>query len=324
MICDHECKMYSMVSSTSPGSLQPSTPMWSKFELSHFFFLPNPKPARKLFDHRPSDKKIISVSRKKVHCHEQCYAKFDPTTKTRPLVTFTDFTLVESEIDDAIAEAKTMDKRALKKFKKDHGIPKHVPSVKSLSDFNRNSHLNEDPDIATIPKYMMRDLPQESHLGEEESQQPDLFEKRLNKDDLLEEITAWKRKIANGGGDTLTDKIIKALNAVEDDINDQAPKRGELKRKKRDRKDVKGIESRNIIPEKRNEDSDPKKWTKNTKVRDLNLKVGDQVRIATHRFGKEYARGLPKFTFGKVIGLLGDKAKVKWQQGDKDSVSTYL
>jgi hypothetical protein len=51
---------------------------------------------------RPSDKKVISVSRKKVHCHEQCYAKFDPTTQTRPLVTFTDFTLVESEIDDAI------------------------------------------------------------------------------------------------------------------------------------------------------------------------------------------------------------------------------
>jgi hypothetical protein len=44
MICDHECKMHSMVSSTSPGSLQPYTPMWSKFELSHFFFLPNPEP----------------------------------------------------------------------------------------------------------------------------------------------------------------------------------------------------------------------------------------------------------------------------------------
>ncbi len=56
-------------------------------------------------------------------------------------------------------------------------------------------------------------------------------------------------------------------------------------------------------------------------MKDLNLKVGDQVRIATHRFGKEYARGLPKFTFGKVISLLGDKAKVKWQQGDEDTVS---
>jgi hypothetical protein len=56
-------------------------------------------------------------------------------------------------------------------------------------------------------------------------------------------------------------------------------------------------------------------------VKDLSLKVGDHVRIATHRFGKEYARGLPKFTFGKVIDLLGDKSKVKWRQGDVDCVS---
>jgi hypothetical protein len=54
---------------------------------------------------RPSDKKVISVSRKKVHCHELCYAKFDPTTQPRPLITFTDFTLMENEIDEAIAEA---------------------------------------------------------------------------------------------------------------------------------------------------------------------------------------------------------------------------
>jgi hypothetical protein len=86
---------------------------------------------------RPSDKKVISVSRKKVHCHELCYAKFDPTTQPRPLITFTDFTLVENEIDEAIAEAAAMDKKTLKKFKEDHNIPAHVPSVKSLSDFDR-------------------------------------------------------------------------------------------------------------------------------------------------------------------------------------------
>ncbi len=56
-------------------------------------------------------------------------------------------------------------------------------------------------------------------------------------------------------------------------------------------------------------------------MKDLELKIGDEVRIATHRFGKEYARGLPKFTFGKVIKLLGDKAKIKWIQGDEDTVS---
>ncbi len=164
----------------------------------------------------------------------------------------------------------------------------------------------------------MSDFPQESHLGEEEALQPVLFEKRLNKHDLLEEITAWKLWISKGAVDSTTGKIIRALNTVESEINDQAPKRGELKRKKRAKFNV---ESDNIVSEKRKENSDPRKWTKNTKVKDLELKIGDEVRIATHRFGKEYARGLPKLTFGKVIKLLGDKAKIKWIQGDEDTVS---
>ncbi len=92
-----------------------------------------------------TDKKVISVSRKIFHGHEQCYAKFDPTTQTRPLITFTDFNLVENEIDEAIAEATAMDKTTLKKFKEDNNIPAHVPSVKSLSDFNRKASFNENP-----------------------------------------------------------------------------------------------------------------------------------------------------------------------------------
>ncbi len=39
----------------------------------------------------PTDNKVISVSRMKVHCHEQCYAKFDLLTQERPLINFTDF-----------------------------------------------------------------------------------------------------------------------------------------------------------------------------------------------------------------------------------------
>ena len=271
---------------------------------------------------RPSDNKIISVSRKKVHCHEQCYAKFDPTTQTRPLITFTDFSLIEEEIDNAVAEAKAMDKKTLKKFKEDNNIPKHVPSVKSLSDFNRNSYLNENPIESALPDNMIIDLPQESHRGEEEAgSETDLFGKRLNNDDLLEEIRVWKEQIAKGYDETWTDKIVKALRVVEEDLSNHAPKRGELKRKKRSTKTTKGVERENIIEEKRNEDSDQKTWTKNTRVRDLNLRIGDVVRIATHRFGREYARGLPKFTMGKVTSVSDESAKVKWQQGDTDTVS---
>ncbi len=94
---------------------------------------------------------------------------------------------------------------------------------------------------------------------------------------------------------------MKALNAVKDTISNHAPKRGELKRKKRDKKKPKRIEIRNIIAEKRSEDSNQKRWTKNTRVKDLKLQVGDQVRIATHRFGREYAKELPKLQSVETI-----------------------
>ncbi len=51
---------------------------------------------------RPEDIKVISVSRKKIHCHELCYAKFDPTTQPRPVIHFSDFTMNEEEVDTAI------------------------------------------------------------------------------------------------------------------------------------------------------------------------------------------------------------------------------
>jgi hypothetical protein len=34
---------------------------------------------------RPEDNKVISMSRHKVHCHEEAYAKYDPTTGGNPL-----------------------------------------------------------------------------------------------------------------------------------------------------------------------------------------------------------------------------------------------
>jgi hypothetical protein len=49
--------------------------------------------------------------------------------------------------------------------------------------------------------------------------------------------------------------------------------------------------------------------------------AGAQVRIKTIRFGKVYAQGLPEYTFGKVIDVIKEQAKVKWQQGDVDMVT---
>jgi hypothetical protein len=143
----------------------------------------------------------------KVHCHEQCYAKFDPLTQERPLINFTDFTLFEHEIDNAIEEAGTMDKASLKKFKEEHLIPKHVHSIKTLSDFNRNSSFNKAEPYSNLPEAMRVDGPQESQLGEETT-----AIERLSIDGLLEEIRKWKYKASSGNDGSTTDKIIKALN----------------------------------------------------------------------------------------------------------------
>jgi hypothetical protein len=91
---------------------------------------------------RPEDKKVISVSRKKVHCHELCYAKFDPTTQSRPVIHFTDFVMTEDEVTAAIEEAEKKDKEQMAAYKEDESLPKHVKSIKSQSDYKRNRDLN--------------------------------------------------------------------------------------------------------------------------------------------------------------------------------------
>jgi hypothetical protein len=61
--------------------------------------------------------------------------------------------------------------------------------------------------------------------------------------------------------------------------------------------------------------------------RDLKRKVeineGDEVKVKTARFGKQYAKGRPEFTRGKVITIKGKKAKVRYK-GGKELYDTYL
>ena len=54
---------------------------------------------------RPDDEKVISVSRKKVHCHEMAYAKFDHLTMAAPQTVFSEFTLSKEEVEVAIEKA---------------------------------------------------------------------------------------------------------------------------------------------------------------------------------------------------------------------------
>jgi hypothetical protein len=63
---------------------------------------------------RPDDEKIVSVSRKKVHCHEMAYAKFDHLTMTKPLTIFNDFTLSKLDVEEEITIAEKVRLEELK------------------------------------------------------------------------------------------------------------------------------------------------------------------------------------------------------------------
>jgi hypothetical protein len=57
--------------------------------------------------------------------------------------------------------------------------------------------------------------------------------------------------------------------------------------------------------------------------RKAEINIGDEVKVKTVRFGKQYAKGRPKFTRGKVISIKGKKAKVRYEGGD-ELYDTYL
>ena len=143
---------------------------------------------------RPEDKKVISVSRKKIHCHELCYAKFDPTTQSRPVIHFTDFTMNENEVTAAIEEAEKKDKEQMAAYKEDESLPKHVKSIKSQYDYKRNRDLNMAQPTPRPHPAMLEDLPHLDHQGEN----PIISNEKLRRDDLMEEISRWKRSISDG------------------------------------------------------------------------------------------------------------------------------
>jgi hypothetical protein len=95
---------------------------------------------------------------------------------------------------------------------------------------------------------MRVDCPQESQLGEETT-----TIERLSIDGLLEEIRKWKYNASSGNDGSTTDKIIKALNKAEDEISNEAPKRGELRTQMQPiepekRNKVKKLKERSMVP----------------------------------------------------------------------------
>ena len=106
---------------------------------------------------RPYDLKVISVSRRKVHCHEAIYARFDPATGVKPEILCEDFVLPREEIGEAIAKANSTvvepKQQELHVEPMHEDIPQHVLSIKCLSDYKRNDELNA-PCLDPIPESM--------------------------------------------------------------------------------------------------------------------------------------------------------------------------
>ena len=174
---------------------------------------------------RPGDNKVLSISRKKIHCHELVYARFDPSSGLKPQILVEDFVLSEKDIGEALDKAKLSTivepMQQLQRADPMHvEIPNHVLSIKCLSDYKRNTELNEAP-AAAIPNNL-KDLyglvSQPEDLGE---CIPEPF--KLDKDLLLEDIRKLKMATQH---ETLTDSIRRALNKLEEEILNSEPGRG--------------------------------------------------------------------------------------------------
>ena len=268
---------------------------------------------------RPSDHKVLSISRRKVHCHELIYARFDPSSGCKPEALFEDFVLSDKEIGEAIEKAKNSiaveTKQQIPHVDPMHvEIPDHVLSIKCLSDYKRNAELNT-PCLDPVPSSMKESynqVPQQIDLGENipEPLKP-------NKDLLLEEIRKFKDNARQG---SITDSIRKALHKVEEELRNTEPGRNALKKR---RVEIRGVSPSNVLDEKRLR-NDPD-WPKTMSVKDegdlpvfseyrtsKGIQPLDRVRMLTSRFGKAYAKGRPKYTEGIVRKRVGQMVDVLW------------
>jgi hypothetical protein len=134
---------------------------------------------------------------------------------------------------------------------------------------------------------------------------------------LLDDINRMKARLGEG---TLADSILKAIKKVEERIGNAELTRGNLKRQKKTKS--KKLDPENIIETKRQRKTvkdnlglklpNPKPMEKQkgkgvikAKLARPSLKADDRVKIRTECFGKDYAVGRSKFTYGKVVKVNG-------------------
>ncbi len=278
---------------------------------------------------RPEDGKVMSVSRKKVLCHEEIYATFDATKGQAPVANFEAFKI---NLDNVKGEVEGLNK--IGEFKKLYNIPDHVLSVKLLDDYRRNPEFNEaspaDPPRKMIEAILPAILPQSKVQGENPVELIDA----LNSDLLMEEIGRVKENLKKlDAEDGKAEAILRALRRLEEELANEAPRKGCLKRKKKPRKAE--IDVGNIVSAERTKTiawrlSDSEKDTPESPARKMlkrkvkrlkegegassakSIAVGDKVKILTKRFGTAYEKDRKKFTKGFVKGILGNIYEVLW------------
>jgi len=247
--------------------------------------------------YQPGNHKIISVSRKKIVCHEGAYANFNPTQATLPATTIRE---VHAAPDDPNAEEDEKDVDlpgfSIHNDKYQAAVAIQPPnseedktltgvhSIKVLRESTMNQSMNE---ALPSPPTLNHDPPSHPENPGEEIYIPYEY---LDEDSLMEKIQQRKTQSKEK---SIHRKIVESLTHGAD------------------------VSARNILKERRDQ---------RTRKRKAELQVGDSVKIKTARFGKSYAMGRPEFTYGKVLFLKGSKAGVRYEGGEEiyDTNKTHL
>jgi hypothetical protein len=173
---------------------------------------------------RPEDNKVISVSRHKVHCHEEAYAKYDPAKGGNPLESF-----AVPKVDLDKTRTKEENLQSIQEYKDKLNIPDHVLSVKCLSDFSRHPEMNEAMPRTEPPEKMKKFFgPQHSDRGEK------MFEPNLDYDvdAMLEELSSLKAKWLLEGKSGKVDQIRRALTKTIELSKSTAMSKNKIKKRK--------------------------------------------------------------------------------------------
>jgi hypothetical protein len=235
---------------------------------------------------RPEDNKVISVSRKTILCHEEVYATFDATKSLSQLI----------------------------EFKQIYNIPDHVLSIKVLDDYKRNQEFNENTPTNPPRTFLKSISPHPLDQGENPSELLAVG----NLDLVMEEIQRVKERLKlSDAEEGKAEAIMKALEKLEFEIQNKAPRKGGLKRKAApgmsnvDASNILGGErQRNIdwrltdFDEDEKESPGKRMMKRNSKgMIQAKLKKGDRVSIPTKTFGDEYAKGKEKTSYGIVKSM---------------------